>query len=175
MEVGNNWYVFYTKSRSEKAALDQLCKQGISAYLPLVKELRQWSDRKKTVEVPLFRSYVFVECAEHEIPELLQWHPKLVTYVRYNGKPAIIRVEELQQIEKYIHTGYHVSVEPDDDLTTGDIAKILDGPLRNTEGEVLTVKNRHYLVMRIQALNQHLKVELPKQILMKVKTVSSKQ
>ena len=34
--------------------------KGIESYLPLKKVLKQWSDRKKWVEEPLFRSYIFI-------------------------------------------------------------------------------------------------------------------
>jgi transcriptional antiterminator RfaH len=59
-----NWFVFYTKSRQEKKVNDLLLRHGFEPYLPLQKVLRQWSDRKKKVEVPLFNSYIFVRVEE---------------------------------------------------------------------------------------------------------------
>ena len=54
------WYVLYTKPRQEKKVADGLIAIGIAAYCPLVTTIKQWSDRKKKVEVPLINSYVFV-------------------------------------------------------------------------------------------------------------------
>ena len=55
------WYALYTKSRNEKKAHSALVSSGIDSFLPLIKNLKQWSDRKKWVEEPLFRSYLFVQ------------------------------------------------------------------------------------------------------------------
>ena len=55
-----NWYVLYTKPKWEKKVAEQLQAMGIDCYCPLVMKERQWSDRKKKVEMPLFNSYVFV-------------------------------------------------------------------------------------------------------------------
>jgi transcription antitermination factor NusG len=59
-KIAKKWLVFYTKSRNEKSAYKNLKKFGFEPYLPLQKVLRQWSDRKKKVELPLFNSYIFV-------------------------------------------------------------------------------------------------------------------
>lgn len=55
-----NWYVIYTKPKWEKKVAEQLADAGIECYCPLITQVRQWSDRKKKVVVPLFNSYVFV-------------------------------------------------------------------------------------------------------------------
>ena len=60
------WYAIYTKSRNEKKVSSLLAEQDIEHYLPLVKKIRQWSDRRKTVEEPLFSSYIFVHITEKE-------------------------------------------------------------------------------------------------------------
>ena len=54
------WYAIYTKPRTEKKACEELTCKGISTYLPVVKTLKQWSDRKKWVEKPYFPGYLFV-------------------------------------------------------------------------------------------------------------------
>src|SRR5690348_11065482 len=54
------WYAIRTRSRHEKMVADQLDKQGIENFLPLVKQSRQWSDRVKEIELPLFSGYTFV-------------------------------------------------------------------------------------------------------------------
>ena len=60
------WYVVYTKSKQEKKVAEGLKKLGIEAYCPLVTVMKQWSDRKKKVEVPLINSYVFVNIDERQ-------------------------------------------------------------------------------------------------------------
>ena len=58
--MNKKWLVFYTKSRQEKKVRDILLRRGFEVFLPLQKVMRQWSDRKKKVEVPLFNAYIFV-------------------------------------------------------------------------------------------------------------------
>ena len=55
-----NWYAVQTRARNEKAIAERLQEQGLTTFLPLVTEVRRWSDRKKKVELPLFSCYVFV-------------------------------------------------------------------------------------------------------------------
>ena len=64
------WYVVYTKPRWEKKVYSLLEEEGIEAYCPLNKVHKQWSDRMKWVEEPLFKSYVFVRLAEEEMSQV---------------------------------------------------------------------------------------------------------
>ena len=67
-----NWYVVYTKPKWEKKVAEQLINSGIECYCPLITQVRQWSDRKKKVEVPLFNSYVFVQLPDAERNKVFQ-------------------------------------------------------------------------------------------------------
>jgi transcriptional antiterminator RfaH len=86
-ELIQKWYAVYTRSRFEKQVLKGLQDQGIEAYLPLIKTVRQWSDRKKTVEVPLFSSYVFVHIDRRFYDQVLQTMG-VVKYISFEGKTA---------------------------------------------------------------------------------------
>src|ERR1700744_6665019 len=65
------WYPVYTNPRAEKKAYQALLNKGIETYLPLHRQLKQWSDRKKWVEEPLIKSYLFVKIAEQQQTEVL--------------------------------------------------------------------------------------------------------
>jgi len=67
------WYAFYCKSRSEKRLNDLLLRDGYESYLPLKTELRQWSDRRKKVKVPLLPGYVFVKCSRKDIQSVVRY------------------------------------------------------------------------------------------------------
>src|SRR5690242_5763495 len=101
------WFVFYTKSRHEKKVHDYLIARGYTPFLPLQTVVKQWSDRKKKVVTPLFNSYIFVQTYEHEIPSILAT-PGLSWNVRYNGKPAELRQEELELIIRFVSTGLFI-------------------------------------------------------------------
>lgn len=159
------WHVFYTKSRTEKKAYHELQKVGIEACLPLKEEIRQWSDRKKKVETPLFKSYIFVKCREHEIYEIIQNNPFTVTFIRFRSGPAVVRDEEMSYIQKIVESGLEVIAEGYDDLMEGDPVKVVGGPLKGLEGTLIERKNQEVFTVNIEAIKQSMKISLPKQYL----------
>ncbi|MBD0850767.1 UpxY family transcription antiterminator [Maribacter arenosus] len=112
-----NWYVLYVKPKSEKKVAEMLQKMQIEVYCPLIKEVRQWSDRKKTIENVLFKSYVFVRLTDRERHRVFGV-PGVVRYLFWLGKPAIVRDEEIQTIEKWLN---------DDDIADISLSKLIPG------------------------------------------------
>lgn len=163
-----NWYVFYTKSRQEKKVRDLLLQDGYEVFLPMHKIMRQWSDRKKKIDVPLFNSYIFVRDFEHRIADILRT-PGVAWNIRHNGKPAILREDEFELIQRFVTTGYFL--ETSGNVATfqvGDKAKILDGPLAGVTG-VLTGqdKNQRFNIV-LEGIQQVIQVQLPATLLEKV-------
>ena len=168
MFVKKNWYVFYTKSRQEKKVRELLEKSGYEVFLPMQEVMRQWSDRKKKVAVPLFNSYIFVKEFDHKIADILQT-PGVAWNIRHNGKPAILREPEFQLIQRFITTGYFLETSGEvESFQIGDRAKIIDGPLAGISG-VLTGKdkNQRFNVL-LEGIQQVIQVQLPATLLTKV-------
>ncbi|WP_121357009.1 UpxY family transcription antiterminator [Flavisolibacter nicotianae] len=132
-----NWYAVYTLPRWEKKIARKLEEAGIEAYCPLNRVQRQWSDRKKTVHEPLFKGYVFVR-----LEEAVKWEVKAVqgilNFVYWNGKPGIIRDEEIDTIKRFLN---HFSDVQVDEYRLGVDAKvkIKGGVLMNYEGTIVEV------------------------------------
>ncbi|MCB0698142.1 MAG: UpxY family transcription antiterminator, partial [Chitinophagaceae bacterium] len=99
-----SWYVLYTKSRNEKKVAKRLEEKGIEVYCPLREEVRQWSDRKKKVAEPVFRSYLFVTLADYtkESVEVL-YTPGTVRFLWWNNKPGIVRKHEIEAIKSFLN------------------------------------------------------------------------
>ncbi|MFZ9332451.1 MAG: UpxY family transcription antiterminator [Chitinophagaceae bacterium] len=93
-ESNKKWYVLYTKPRWEKKVDKALQQKGIESYCPLNRVKRKWSDRIKTIEEPLFKSYVFVKVEEKEKTEV-RYVDGVLNYVYWNGKPAVVKEEEI--------------------------------------------------------------------------------
>jgi transcription antitermination factor NusG len=111
MEVKKNWYAIYTKARCEKKVNGILLEKGLESYCPLNRVERKWSDRLKTVEEPLFKSYVFVHIGEEEKPKV-RMTQGVVNFVYWQGKPAIIQDREIEVIRKFLHEYRDVIAEP---------------------------------------------------------------
>jgi transcription antitermination factor NusG len=96
-ESTKKWYALYTKPRWEKKVDKALQQKGIEAYCPLNRVKRKWSDRIKTIEEPLFKSYVFVKVEEKDRTEV-RYVDGVLNYVYWNGKPAVIKEEEIMSM-----------------------------------------------------------------------------
>ena len=95
------WFAIYTKSRCEKKVHEALEQKGIESYCPLTKVVRQWSDRVKKIEQPLFTSYVFVNVTQVQQSEVRQTNG-VVNFVYWLGKPAVIPLAEIDAIKKFV-------------------------------------------------------------------------
>jgi len=96
-EKTKNWYAIFTKPRAEKKVLERMEMEEIEAFLPLIKTVRQWSDRKKTLMLPLIPSYVFVNMLEKDLFKTLPIHGT-VNVLKHLGKPAKIREVEIDNL-----------------------------------------------------------------------------
>jgi transcription antitermination factor NusG len=131
------WHAVYTKPRWEKKVAALLEARGIEHYCPLNKVVRQWSDRKKTVLEPLFKSYVFVQIAEEKKWEVLQTEGVL-NYVMWLGKPAKITDVEIDTIRRFLKEFENIEVV-EHKLEVNATVKITQGILMNYQGILLHV------------------------------------
>lgn len=157
------WYVLYTTSRSEKKVTDRLQEEKLEVFLPLITELRQWSDRKKKVERPLFNGYVFVKTVRSKLWECLQI-PGTVKFVHFSGQHATVREEDIEAIRRIVKTG--VAVETDgSEIEPGEQVEVIGGPLQHMVGECIEKGNKDYFLIRIPGIYQNILVNLPRKFL----------
>ncbi len=102
MTTEKKWYALYTKPRWEKKVYRLLTERGVEAYCPLNKVKKKWSDRIKLVEEPLFKSYVFVH-TEEEAQSRIRQVDGVLNFVYWNGKPAIIKEKEIDDIRRFMN------------------------------------------------------------------------
>lgn len=157
------WYVMYTTSRAEKKVAERLRERGWEVYLPMIEELRQWSDRKKKVQRALFNGYVFVKTTRNQLWECLQV-PGAVKFVHFSGQHATIREEELEIIQRVLTTG--VAIETDgSEIEPGEKVKVMGGPLQNMEGECIEKGNKDYFLIRIPGIYQNMLISIERKYL----------
>ncbi|MBL7873768.1 MAG: UpxY family transcription antiterminator [Cyclobacteriaceae bacterium] len=161
-----NWFVFYTKSRQEKRVYELLSRRGFEVFLPLQKVMRQWSDRKKKIEVPLFNSYIFVLESEDKIPLILQT-PGIAWNIRYNDKPAILYQKEMETIKRFISSGLLLESQAVDNLVEGDPVEVMDGPLKGMIGLLIKVKDGHKFTIALESIGQSILIRIDPALLKK--------
>lgn len=131
------WYVLYTKPRSEQKVAQRLERSEIQVYCPMITEVRKWSDRKKKVSTPLFKSYVFVKLPEKERNRVFDV-PGVVRYMHWLGKPAVVRNHEIETIEKWLNNDEVDQMEIAE-ISPGDKLVISKGSLEGREAIVREV------------------------------------
>jgi len=155
-----NWFAVYTLPRAEKKLHAALVKNGIIAYLPLLKTLKQWSDRKKWVEEPLFKSYLFVCISEKEHFAVLNT-PGAVRFVTFEGKAVPVPEKQIEAIRYYLMESPPTEVTEVSKLHPGTEVEVVRGPLQGLTGLLVELKGQRKVRIQIDALGQFLHLTIP--------------
>ncbi len=153
------WYAVYVKSRTEKKAQTELQLQEIETFLPLQRKLRQWSDRKKWVEMPLISGYLFVKASRKEYDLILQSN-YVVSYVRFEGKAAIVpdyQIEYLKLMLKQDSSEIEITREK---LKPGQLIEVVAGPLIGLKGKLQKIKGKNKVAIELEQLGYSALVEI---------------
>lgn len=145
---------------------DLLERRGFEVFLPMQKVMRQWSDRKKKVEVPLFNSYLFVYDSEDKIPFIVQT-PGIAWNIRYNGKPAVLHTRELETIQRFLSSGLLLESQPYQLLEKGDQVSVIDGPLKGMVGLLMSTSDATRFYVAMESIGQSLMVKIDPSLLLK--------
>ena len=134
------WLAIYTRPRWEKKVNQLLLEKGLESYCPLNKVRRKWSDRMKTVEEPLFKSYVFVKVSEED-RAAVRLTTGAINFVYWNGKPAVIKEKEISAIKRFLNEYEYVEARPLE-LKVNQRVRVTNGTLMDHEGRILDLRNK---------------------------------
>lgn len=154
------WFAVYTKPRWEKKVAKLLDEQGIENYCPLNKVIKQWSDRKKVVLEPLFKSYVFVRIADEEKWELKKING-ILNFVYWLGKPARIKDEEIAVIKKFLNEFSEVHIEEQNQLKLNSTVRVKQGVMMNYKGILIELSGKKAKV-KIESMGVQLYAQFEK-------------
>jgi transcription antitermination factor NusG len=99
------WIAVYTRPRHEKTVEQELIDKRFETYLPILRERRKWSDRKKWIEFPMFRSYVFTRITFNQVLPVLETIG-VVKIIKFGNKPAVVQDEHIEGIKLMIEGGF---------------------------------------------------------------------
>ena len=164
------WIAVYTKSRHEQIVINELSKKDIESFCPMFKERRQWSDRKKWVHFPLFRSYLFARIYLKENIFVLQTIG-VNKIVKFQNKISIIPDQVINDIKNIVDGGY--KIQQVDYFIKGDEVSVVSGPLKGVNGIIQDLKGDNRLIMKVEAIRQAFSIEISsEQLKLKKKNVS---
>lgn len=157
------WYVLYTRSRNEKKVARLLTEKGVEVFCPLQNVIKQWSDRKKKIQEPVFRSYVFVHLSDYESESItVLTTPGSVRFLWWVGKPGIVRDEEIKLIKDFLNR--YKDAEVKIQLKEGQEVTINEGPLKENKGKVIRIHGKKAILF-VKSLGLNLVAEIPLQSL----------
>lgn len=149
-----HWYVAYVRSCGERKAAETLAAIGIETYLPIQKELRQWSDRKKLVERLVLPHMIFVRCTVHQRVKTLEQCPYLTRYMSNKGpyNPVVVPDLQLEVFRNMVERGGRQVNVANEMLAPGDRVRITSGPLEGLECELVKVAGNRCIAVRLTGL-----------------------
>ncbi len=160
-----SWYALYTKPRHEFKAQLYLDEVKIENYLPTITVTKKWSDRRKKIQEPIFRSYVFIRTDEKGRTRAMQ-NPPIVRTVAFNGKPAIIPDWQINNLRIMLAESPEVFIS--DRIEVGTKVRITSGPFTDVIGVVQEKNNETFLSVSIDLLQRSVLVRLPKESIIKL-------
>lgn len=156
-EDGRGWYAVHVRYQHEVRTARVLASNDWETLVPVYRSRRQWSDRMKDIEVPLFPGYVFCRFPREESRHV-EDTPGVARIVRFNAQPAAIPQEEISGIQTMMAAGVLVSPWPY--LKAGDRVRVERGPLRGLEGTLLRGEDGARLVLSVELLQRSIAAEV---------------
>ena len=155
-----NWYAVQTRARNEKVISERLQEQGLTTFLPLVTEIRRWSDRKKKVELPLFSCYVFVKLVPSNNDERMRVYRTngVFRIVSMRGELIPIPDEQIEALRAVVAQQVPWIEHPF--LKIGQRVRIRGGSLEGVEGVLLSRNGDRTLIISVDAIQRSLAVRV---------------
>lgn len=162
------WFALYTKPRFEKKVETVLLQAGYQVYLPLISTVRQWSDRKKKVQVPIIPSYVFVRMNEKNLFELFEFNG-VVGVLKYLKKPAVVQDYEIENLKIICQHPDVMEVVDGAKFTKGMPIQITRGPMMGLFGDCIEIKGKQRILVSVKNLGLEFILNIPLTYIEKVK------
>ena len=162
-----NWYVIKTRSRAEDKVAQRINSKGIHVYLPLQETIRQWSDRKKKIKIPLISCTLFIETDQKSL-NLLYDVPGFHSVLHFLGKPALVRPEEINNLKLLLQDNIEFEEENFEIFKKGEAIEVIRGPLQGIIATSIDEGRTHKLIVEIESMEQRFIVHVPKSCVRKV-------
>jgi transcription antitermination factor NusG len=151
------WFALQVRARHEKNVAEMLRGKGYDPFLPLYKCRRQWSDRNKIMELPLFPGYLFCQFDVHNRLRILTT-PGVILVLGIAKTPVPIDNAEIDAVRTIVGSG--LQSQPWPFLKIGTRVRIEKGSLCGLEGILMGRRGRHRLIVSVTLLQRSVAVEI---------------
>jgi len=156
-----SWYALQIQSRLASVASATLRGKGYEEFLPLYRSRRRWSDRIKTLDLPLFPGYLFCRFDVRDRLMPILTTPGVISIVGTGKTPVPIDEEEIEAIRAILRSG--VALQPWPFLSVGLKVYIEGGPLRGLEGIITNTDKVCRLIVSVSLLQRSVAVEIDRE------------
>lgn len=148
-----SWYAVYTRARHEKRVAAQFEEKNVCTFLPLLRQIRRWSDRRSVVEIPMFSSYAFVRIAQAIDQRLKVLRtPGVLGFVGNERQGTPIPEEQIEGLRTAINE--KIPCLPHPFITVGQRVRIRGGALHGVEGILMRTGSEQSLVISVELLHR---------------------
>jgi len=159
------WYALTVPYQHERQTEKALQSKGLETLLPVYRSRRQWSDRVKDVEVPLFAGYVLCHFDLNDRIHVMDT-PGVARIVGFGGMPAALEDSEIGSIQQMVLSKLPLAPWPY--LKAGDRVRVEHGPMRGQEGTLVRTKDSLHLVINIDVLQRSVAVQVDREAIVPI-------
>ena len=164
----DKWYVIKTLSRAEKKTAERITHADYKVYLPLQTTIKQWSDRKKKVEVPLIPGVLFVCCSESELIKLYDTQG-VYSILKLSGKYAVVRENEITNLKLLLKDQVELKEEDFEIINKGALIEVVQGPLQGIIATSIEHQRNYKLIIQFESIGRQFVIHVPRSQVRKVK------
>lgn len=160
----SNWYLIYTRPQQEKKIVSRLSEINVDTFLPLVKKVHQWNNRRKVIEAPLFPSYVFVNIKSATDFYNSKNIKGFVSYIKFNNQIAKVNQSVIDNLKIALNVCENPEVTRCG-FQLGQKVLIQKGPLEGLSCEIIKYNGKSKARVRVDLLSQDLLVDIPQNLI----------
>jgi len=157
------WYLLMVRSNSEKKAATALHRKGYDVFLPVYRTRRQWSDRVKELEVPLFACHLFCRYPLADQMKVLST-PGIFFDIGQKQHPIPVDDSEITNLRKVLGSGFRVEPWPEPSRTT-EMVWIRHEAFSGLEGSLVRNDETYRVIIGVEAVRAAVAVEVPKELI----------
>jgi len=157
---GQSWFALHVKSRHEFVSTAALIQAGVETFLPSIRKLSQWKDRKKEIDFPLFPGYLFVHISPspEDMLRVIKTRGAVTFVSLLPGTPSQIPSEEIESLRTMLNSGQEINLYPF--LEKGTRVRVKRGPLQSAVGTIMTKEDHFVFLVNIDILGRSVGVKI---------------
>jgi len=152
------WYAIQTRYRCEQKVTHALARKGVETFIPLLAETHRWSDRKKTIQTPLFSGYTFARLElSPNLRRMVLQTEGVIRFVVSGGETLPVPARQVEGLRRLLSQNVSCALSPF--LNVGQRVRVRGGCLDGLEG-ILAQNDAKRLVVSVESIQRSIAVQV---------------